>query len=72
MRACQPKVSSVRPFTPSFYSFSFETTKDTAGCRAFHRNYIVGGAFFHCAFLSVSSSLIYSFAIILPKMSFRS
>ncbi|WP_293286471.1 hypothetical protein, partial [Oscillibacter sp.] len=32
-----------RPFTPSFYSFSFETTKDTAGCRAFYRNFIVGG-----------------------------
>ncbi len=36
---------SVRPFTPSFYSFSFETTKDTAGCRAFYRNFIVGGFF---------------------------
>ncbi|MEY8262478.1 hypothetical protein AALA80_19430, partial [Oscillospiraceae bacterium 50-60] len=23
-------------------SFSFETTKDTAGCRAFYRNFIVG------------------------------
>ena len=38
-------------FTPPFYSFSFETTKDTAGCRAFHRNYIVGGQRFDPAYL---------------------
>ena len=43
MRACQPKDKCVRPFTLPFYSFSFETTKDTAGCRASYRNYIVGG-----------------------------
>ena len=34
---------SVRPFTLPFYSFSFETAKDTAGYRALYRNYIVGG-----------------------------
>lgn len=29
--------------TLPFYSFSFETTKGTAGCRALNRNYIVAG-----------------------------
>ncbi|MEY8262476.1 hypothetical protein AALA80_19385, partial [Oscillospiraceae bacterium 50-60] len=28
---------------------SFETTKDTAGCRAFYRNFIVGDFFAHFA-----------------------
>ena len=38
-------MSSVSPFTLTFYSFGFEMAKDTAGCRALNRNYIVGGEF---------------------------
>ena len=33
----------VRPFLSHSSSFSSETEKDTAGCRAFHRIFIVGG-----------------------------
>lgn len=31
-------------------SFGFEMEKDTAGCRAYHLNYIVGGLFANCTY----------------------
>ena len=34
---------AVRPLLSHSNSFGFEMEKDAAGCRAFNRNYIVGG-----------------------------
>lgn len=36
-------MNDVRPFPLLFYSVGFETEIDTAGCRAYNRNFIVGG-----------------------------
>ena len=43
---------AVRPLLSHSNSFGFEMEKDAAGCRAFNRNFIVGGtnmAFFNSA-----------------------
>ena len=38
-----PRNDCVRPFPPHSNSFGFEMEIDTAGCRAYDRNFIVGG-----------------------------
>ena len=57
--------------TLTFYSFGFETAKETAGCRALNRNFIVGGIDALIDFLTAKiafSDAISSFFIFYEKL----